>query len=153
MVHKVIPKLKPWSKSKGFNSTQACDILFNSVCPEEFNKISHLQSAKEIWDTLIEIHEGTDFVKESNLDILNGQLGKFHMKDGETMTEMYSRLSLITNEIAGLGSEEMTDIFIVKKILRALDGTYDTLCTLLKCCQTTKISRLLRLLEGLWLMR
>ena len=41
---------------------------------------------------------------------------------------MYSRLALITNEIAGLGSEEMTDKFIIKKILRALDGKYDTVC-------------------------
>ena len=32
------------------------------------------------------------------------------MKDGEGVTEMYSRLALITNEIAGLGSEEMTEI-------------------------------------------
>ena len=45
---------------------------------------------------------------------------------------MYSRLALITNEIAGLGSEEMTDRFIIKKILRALDGKYDTVCTLIQ---------------------
>jgi hypothetical protein len=45
---------------------------------------------------------------------------------------MYSRLALITNEIANLGSEEMTDIFIIKKILRALDGKYDTMCTLIQ---------------------
>ena len=45
---------------------------------------------------------------------------------------MYSRLALITNEIAGLGSEEMTDKFIIKKILRALDGKYDTVCTLIQ---------------------
>ena len=45
---------------------------------------------------------------------------------------MYSRLALITNEIAGLGSEEMTDKFIIKKILRALDGKYDTVCTLMQ---------------------
>ena len=46
------------------------------------------------------------------------------MKDGECVVEMYSRLALVTNEIAGLGSEEMTDRFIIKKILRALDGKY-----------------------------
>src|SRR6266516_2516114 len=45
---------------------------------------------------------------------------------------MYFRLALITNEIAGFGSEEMTDIFIIKKILRALDGKYDTMCTLIQ---------------------
>ena len=45
---------------------------------------------------------------------------------------MYSRLALITNEIAGLGSEEMIDKFIIRKILRALDGKYDTVCTLIQ---------------------
>ena len=54
------------------------------------------------------------------------------MKDGEGVVEMYSRLALITNEIAGLESEEMTDKFIIKKILRALDGKYDTVCTLIQ---------------------
>lgn len=114
------------------NNAQACDILFNALCPEEFNKISRLENAKEIWDTLVEMHEGTESVKESKLDILQGQLDKFKMKDGEGVAEMYSRLALITNEIAGLGSEEMTDRFIIKKILRALDGKYDTVCTLIQ---------------------
>ena len=41
-------------------NAQACDILFNGLCPEEFNKISRLENAKEIWDTLIDMHEGTD---------------------------------------------------------------------------------------------
>ena len=35
------------------NNAQACNILFNGLCPEKFNKISHLENAKEIWDTLI----------------------------------------------------------------------------------------------------
>ena len=48
------------------------------------------------------------------------------MKDGEGIAEIYSRLALITNEIVGLRSEEMTDRFIIKKILIALDGKYDT---------------------------
>ena len=81
-------------------NAQACDILFIGLCPEEFNKISRLENAKEIWDSLIDMHEGTDFVKESKLDVL--QLDQFKMKDGEGVAEMYSRLALITNEIAGL---------------------------------------------------
>jgi hypothetical protein len=72
-----------------------------------------------------------DFIKESKLVILNGEFEKFHMKDGENVTEMYSRLSLVINEVVGLGSEQMTDKFIVKKILRSLYGKYDTFCTLL----------------------
>ena len=63
--------------------------------PTEFNKISHLENAKEIWDILIDIHEGTNSVKESKLDVLQSQLDKFKMKDGEGVAEMYSRLALI----------------------------------------------------------
>ena len=29
-------------------NAQACDVLFNGLCPEEFNKISRLENAKEI---------------------------------------------------------------------------------------------------------
>ncbi|SPT18100.1 unnamed protein product [Triticum aestivum] len=64
-------------------NAQACDILFNGLCPEKFNKISRLENAKETWDTLIDMHEGTDSVKESNLDVLQSHLDKFKMKDGE----------------------------------------------------------------------
>ena len=113
-------------------NAQACDILFNGLCPEEFNKISRLENAKEIWNTLVHMHEGTEYVKESKLDVLQSQLDKFKMKDGEGVAEMYSRLALITNEIAGLGSKEITDKFIIKKILRALDEKYDTVCTLIQ---------------------
>ena len=78
------------------------------------------------------MHEGTDSIKESKLDVLQSQVDKFKMKAGEGVAEMYSRLALITDEIVGLGSEEMTDKFIIKKILRALDGKYDTVCTLIQ---------------------
>ena len=54
------------------------------------------------------MHEGTESIKESKLDVLQSQLDKFKMKDVEGVAKMYYRLALITNEIASLGSEEMT---------------------------------------------
>ena len=44
-----------------------------------FNKITLLENAKEIWDTLVDMHEGTDSIKESKLDVLQSQLDKFKM--------------------------------------------------------------------------
>ena len=38
-------------------NAQACDIIFNCLCSEEFNKISRLVNAKEIWDTLVDMHK------------------------------------------------------------------------------------------------
>ena len=48
-------------------------------------KKSNLENATDIWDTLLD---------------------KLKMKDSEGVVEMYSRLVLITNETAILGSEE-----------------------------------------------
>src|SRR3990170_9070221 len=55
------------------------------------------------------------------------------------VSKMYSRLALITNEIADFGKEEMKDKLIIKKILRALDGKYDTVCTLIQMMPNYKI--------------
>ena len=51
-------------------NAQACNILFNGLCLEEFKNISYLENAQEIWDCLIDMHEGTDSIKESKLDVL-----------------------------------------------------------------------------------
>lgn len=69
-------------------NAQSCNILFNGFFLEEFNKISCLENAKKIWHTLVDMHEGTESVKESKLDVLQSQLDKFKMKDGEGVTEM-----------------------------------------------------------------
>ena len=74
-------------------NAQACDILFNGLYPKEFNKISRLENAKEIWDTLVDMHEGTESIKESKLDVLQSQLDKFKMKDGEGVTEILEACS------------------------------------------------------------
>ena len=60
-------------------NAQACDILFNGLCPEKFNKINRLENAKEIWDTSVDMHEGTESVKKSKLDVLQSLVDKFKM--------------------------------------------------------------------------
>ena len=71
--------------------------IFSSTdcAPKEFNKISRLENAKETGNTLVHMHESTESIKESKLDVLQSQLDKFKMKDGEGVVEMYSRLALI----------------------------------------------------------
>lgn len=51
---------------------------------------------------------------------------------------MYYRSALITNEITGLGNKEMTDKLIIKKILRPLDGKYNTVCRLIQMMENYK---------------
>ena len=48
-------------------------------------------------------HEGTKKVKESKIDMLTSQQENFKIRVGETIHEMFTKLSSITNELRSLG--------------------------------------------------
>jgi hypothetical protein len=72
-----------------------------------------------IWDTLKEAHEGTEHVRQGKMDLINGELELFFMKDGETIREMYDRLMVIVSDIRALGSKDWDDSMVTKNLLRA----------------------------------
>jgi hypothetical protein len=72
-----------------------------------------------IWDTLKEAREGTEHVRQGKMDLINGELELFFMKDGETVLEMYDRLMVLVSDIRALGSKDWDDSKVTKKLLRA----------------------------------
>jgi hypothetical protein len=63
------------------HNVQATRVITGSLCAQEFNKVWNIQIAKVIWDTLKEAHEGTDHVRQGKMDLINGELELFFMKD------------------------------------------------------------------------
>jgi hypothetical protein len=90
-------------------NVQATRVITGSLCAQEFNKVWNIQIAKVIWDTLKEAHEGTEQVRQGNMDLINGELELFFMKDGETVREMYDRLMVLVSDIRALGSQDWED--------------------------------------------
>ncbi|MQM15030.1 hypothetical protein Taro_047967 [Colocasia esculenta] len=102
-------------KSLSQNS-KAKNLICCALTRSEFNKISACKSAKEMWDKLKLTYEGTYKVKETRIDIFVTQYEKFQMLTGETITQMYSRFTDITNGLARLGKIYNTgDMRILKK--------------------------------------
>ena len=87
--------------------------------------MSACESAKEIWDCLLTAHEGTEQVKESNIDMLTSLYENFKMKEGETIHEMLTKLSSITNELRSLG-EPINMSNQVRKVLRILPKSWES---------------------------
>jgi hypothetical protein len=52
-------------------NAQATTVLLASLCREEYNKVSGLDNAKQIWDTLKISHEGND-VNHAHQDGVGG---------------------------------------------------------------------------------
>ena len=56
------------------------DVLYCTLDPNKFNRISTYASAKKIWDWLKIIYEGTNQVKESKINMLMHKYELFKMK-------------------------------------------------------------------------
>jgi hypothetical protein len=100
-------------------NAQATTVLLASLCRDEYNKVSSLDNAKQIWDTLKISHEGNDATMITKMELVEGELGRFAMIRGEEPTQTYNRLKTLVNKIRSYGSTRWTDNDIVRLMLRS----------------------------------
>ncbi|GAV71415.1 zf-CCHC domain-containing protein/DUF4219 domain-containing protein/UBN2 domain-containing protein, partial [Cephalotus follicularis] len=100
-------------------NSKAKHVLFCAVGPNEFNRISSCDSAKEMWDLLEVTYEGTNQVKESKISMLVHEYELFIMHDNESISDMFTRFTTIINSLKNLG-KSYPNQELVRKILRFL---------------------------------
>jgi hypothetical protein len=100
-------------------NAQATTVLLASLCRDEYNKVSGLDNAKQIWDTLKISHEGNDATMITKMELVEGELGMFAMMRGEEPTQTYNRLKTLVNKIRSYGSTRWTDHDVVRLMLRS----------------------------------
>jgi hypothetical protein len=100
-------------------NAQANTVLLASLCRDEYNKVSGLDNAKQIWDTLKISHEGNDATMITKMELVEGELGRFAMIRGEEPTQTYNRLKTLVNKIRSYGSTRWTDHDVVRLMLRS----------------------------------
>src|SRR3954463_2049190 len=105
-------------------NAKAMNALFCALERNEFNRVSNCQTAHEIWHIMEVTHEGTTRVKESKISVLLHKFELFSMNDGESIKDMYTRFTDITNSLIGLG-KTYTSVECVRKILLALNSDWE----------------------------
>jgi hypothetical protein len=100
-------------------NAQATTVLQASLCRDEYNKVSGLDNAKQIWDTLKISHEENDATMITKMELVEGELGRFAMIRGEEPTQTYNRLKTLVNKIRSYGSMRWTDHDVVRLMLRS----------------------------------
>ncbi|PNX56975.1 gag-protease polyprotein [Trifolium pratense] len=84
-------ELKPeedWSKEEdelALGNSKALNALYNGVDKNMFKLIKKCTSAKEAWDILKTVHEGTSKVKISRLHLPTTKFENLRMKDDESI--------------------------------------------------------------------
>jgi len=99
------------------NSAKAKKLLYFGLGPNEYTRISECDSAKDIWDALQVATEGINQVKQSRIELLMRKYELFRMDDRETIMDMCTRFTYITNELKSLGKTFTTEE-LVRKIIR-----------------------------------
>ncbi|XP_010456696.1 PREDICTED: uncharacterized protein LOC104738177 [Camelina sativa] len=121
--------LKPnteWSKSDKALSrlnSLALSAIFGGVRRDQFSLIQGCTSAKEAWEILQTIFEGTTSVKRTRLDILASEFENLRMYEFENITAFSGRIYAIANEARALG-KNYKNRKLVKKLWRGLAHRY-----------------------------
>ncbi|MQM16507.1 hypothetical protein Taro_049467 [Colocasia esculenta] len=130
---------------KGTLNWSTLNMMQCAVHPKEYSRVSTCKSAKEMWDKLELIYEGTSEVRETKASMLVSKYDMFKMKNEETISDMFSRFMIIINGLKGL-KKEYSESDLVKNILQSLPSSWHTKATLIedsKDLSTMKLDELI----------
>jgi hypothetical protein len=99
-------KLEFRFNAKGMNA------ILNGLAKVEFVKVMHLQTAKEMWDKLINNYEGNEKVKDAKLQTYRSKFEQLKMNEEETINKYFLRVEELVNAMKGLG-EKIEESFLV----------------------------------------
>jgi len=112
--------------------SQAKNIICGHLSKGQYDRVSALETTKLIWDRLSEVNEGVSIQRDSRVDVLHNLFNRFKRLDNENVQQTFDRLTDISNELQALGATDITDHEVVKKLLRSLDSSFDTLALMIQ---------------------
>ena len=81
---------------------RAINILLQGLPKDIFTLINHYSTAKDIWDNVQMLLEGSELTKEDRESQLYDEFEHFHMKQGEPLHEYFVRFSKLVNEMRNI---------------------------------------------------
>ena len=98
---------------------------------DDIARAIYCKSAYEIWTHLLVTHEGTSQVNRAKIDLLRSQHENFTMHDNDTIDDMVTRFTKITNGLPTIGDVINNDQ-IVRKVICALPPSWEVKASILK---------------------
>ncbi|GKU96896.1 hypothetical protein SLEP1_g10077 [Rubroshorea leprosula] len=103
---------------------KAKNYLFQAIDRTILETILCKDTSKQIWDSMKKKYQGTTKTKRQQLQALRSEFEILRMKEGETVTDYFSRTMAIVNKLRTHG-DKTQDVIVVEKILRSMTPKYN----------------------------
>ncbi|KAK1607055.1 hypothetical protein QYE76_030728 [Lolium multiflorum] len=104
-------------------NASARDKIRSGINRKLLDQVNDIGSAKELWDRIVVLTEGTDLIQSSLYETAKQEAHRFMIREGESLADAYARLGALKVRIKGLGAEkyddgfEMNEGFIKSKVI------------------------------------
>ncbi|XP_076930724.1 uncharacterized protein LOC143595641 [Bidens hawaiensis] len=107
------------------NYEKAYGVISVCLSTDIAQTLRECTAAKGLWDALVEKFEGNLDMKESRIEMLNGEFNMFNHIQGKTVTSLLNRFEALNNMMRSVGIiKEMSEIN--KKLLNSLPYTWNS---------------------------
>ncbi|GJR57966.1 hypothetical protein Tco_1500128 [Tanacetum coccineum] len=99
---RVYSDLSPEDKDRYNANIRATNILLQGLPKDIYTLINHYTEAKDIWDNVKMLLEGSELTKEDKESQLYDDFEHFHQNKGETIHDYYARFAKLINDMRNI---------------------------------------------------
>jgi hypothetical protein len=103
------------------NNYKALNLITTVVGRIVYDRISHLETAHDVWVKLCNTYEGSLEIKSSRKDTYNRQYQTFSQKPGESLDDCFARFESIVSNLHSCAPLAYSNNECAKQLLYALD--------------------------------
>ncbi|GJU16527.1 putative ribonuclease H-like domain-containing protein [Tanacetum coccineum] len=137
-------ELSPTEEIQADCDVKATNIILQGLPPEVYALVSNHKVAKELWERIQLLMQGTSLTKQERECKLYDEFDKFVYKKGETLREFYLRFSLLLNDM-NIYNMKLEQFQVNTKFLNTLPPEWSKFVTdvkLVRDLHTTNIDQL-----------
>jgi hypothetical protein len=103
------------------NNYKALKLITTTLGRNMYDRVSHLQTAHDVWLKLCNTYEGSSEIKSSRKDTYNRQYQTFSQKPCESLDDCFAKFKSIVSRLCSCGPLAYSDNEHANQLLYALD--------------------------------